>query len=90
MMNYIESSIAHGATLHMTRRAAEALKHYEPKNCPFKDYTLFDLVGDLMCYSWRITDKIISLADYIRMLQKSNYAHAVVYGDDIIKLIEEA
>lgn len=89
MMNYIENSIAHGVTLHMTRQAAEVLKQYKPKDCPFKDYTLFDLVCDLMDFSWRITDKIISLANYIRMLQKENYVHAVVYGDDIIKLIEE-
>lgn len=89
MTNYIECSISRGATLNITKRAADILRQYTPKGCPFKDYTLLDLMCDLMSYSWKITTKTMSLTEYIRMLQKENYVHAVAYGDSIIELIEE-
>lgn len=89
MSAYIENSISKGAALYMTGKARENLQSYAPRGCPFKDYTLYDLVSDwLNMYAWKITGKM-SLTDFVRLLQSENYAHAVAYGDAVIKIIEE-
>ena len=87
MNAYIDYSISKGCRVFMSKQAMENLSQYEPKGCPFKDYTLLDLVKDLMAFSWKIT-KSMSLADYIRLLQAENYIYAVAYGDAIIKCLE--
>ena len=86
MENYIISKYGN-TRLFLSRKAAESLEKYVPKGCPFKGYTLLDLVKDLLVYSWKVTGKI-SISDYIRMLQAEGYAHAIMYGNAIIECLE--
>lgn len=87
MTNYIDCGYSNKNVLHLSKQAEENLRSYAPKGCPFKDYSLLDLLLDLMCYTWKIK-YTISVEKYIRLLQSENYAHAVTYGDAIIKCLE--
>lgn len=53
-------------------------------------YTLYDLLKDLIfAYSWKIDrGYTMTITDFIKLLQKQKYTKAIVYGDDIIRLIE--
>ena len=53
-------------------------------------YTLYDLLQDLInMYSWKIDrGYTMTITDFIKLLQKQKYIHAIVYGNDIIRLIE--
>lgn len=86
MENYIISKYEN-TRLFLSRKAAESLEKYAPKGCPFKEYTLLDLVKDLLAYSWKVTGKI-SISDYIRLLQAEGYAKAIMYGNAIIECLE--
>lgn len=91
MNNYIENSIRWGASLHITEAAKEKLKCYVPKGCPFKGYTLFDLLCDwIKQYSWKIPCGEMSIIDFVKMLQAENYEKANAYGGAIKVLIEES
>lgn len=69
--------------------AVNRLKMYIPRGCPFKNYTLFDLLKDLIrMYSWILNrGQKYSLSDFIRLI-KDEDAKANVYGNTIIKLLE--
>ena len=90
-MNTISRKISGSLSITISKQAAERLDNYKPKGCPHSDYTLLDLLSDfIQAYSWKITrGQTISLNDFIRLLQTENYAHAIVYGNDIIQIIEE-
>lgn len=90
MNSYIEHT-PKGTTAQISANAAENLSRYRPRGCPFKDYTLLDLLSDFIkMYAWKIyCEGKKSIEDFIRLLQAENIIHAVVYGDSIIKLIEE-
>lgn len=71
-------------------KPATALNCYKPNGCPFDGYSLLNLVGDLICmYGWKIhRGQSMSLSDFIRLLQRDRIEKAIVYGDDIISLVE--
>ena len=89
-MNTISRKISGGLSVTISKQAAERLDSYIPKGCPHSDYTLLDLLRDfIQAYSWKIErGHTISLSDFIRLLQAENYAHAIVYGNDMIQLME--
>ena len=91
-MNTITREISGDLKISLSQQAAERLNRYTPKGCPHSDYTLLDLLKDfIQAYSWKITrGHTMSLSDFIRQLQEENYAHAVVYGNDMMRIIEEA
>lgn len=91
-MNTISRKISGGLTVTISKQAAEQLNSYTPKGCPHPDYTFLDLLKDfIQSYSWKIDrGHTISLSDFIRLLQTENYSHAVVYGNDMMRIIEEA
>ena len=91
-MNTISRKISGSLSVTMSKQAAERLDSYTPKGCTHSDYTLLDLLRDfIQAYSWKIDrGHIISLSDFIRQLQAENYAHAVVYGEAMMRIIEEA
>ena len=91
-MNTISRKISGSLSVTISKQAAERLDSYTPKGCPHSDYTLLDLLRDfIQAYSWKITrGAIMSLSDFIRLLQTENYAHAIVYGETMIRIIEEA
>lgn len=70
-------------------KSAKRLKMYVPRGCPFKNYTLFDLLKDwIAMYSWVLDrNKRYSLSDFIRII-RSRDVKANIYGDAIIKLLE--
>lgn len=53
-------------------------------------YTLYDLLQDLInMYSWKINrGYTIPITEFIKQLQNEKYIKAIVYGNDIIRLIE--
>lgn len=69
--------------------AVNRLKMHIPRSCPFENYTLFDLLKDLIkMYSWVLDkNKKYSLSDFIRLI-KDREIKANVYGNTIIKLLE--
>ena len=89
-MNTISREISGSLFVTISKQAAERLNCYKPKGCPHSDYTLLDLLRDfIQAYSWKIDrGHTISLSDFIRLLQTENYTHAIVYGNDIIQLME--
>lgn len=89
-MNTITRKISGDLKISLSQQAAERLNSYAPKGCPHSDYTLLDLLRDfIQAYDWKITrGEIMSLSDFIRLLQTENYAHAIVYGNDMIQLME--
>lgn len=86
MRSYIKASYT-GNQLILSRAAAEMLNTFEPKGCPFQNYTLLDLLKDLYeMYSWRIQQDM-SVMDFIEMLKEfSNKAQA--YGDEMILILK--
>ena len=91
-MNTISRKISGSLSVTISKQASERLDSYKPKGCPHSDYTLLDLLRDFIhAYSWKITrGQTISLSDFILLLQTENYAHAIVYGNDMMRIIEEA
>ena len=78
------------AKLMCTQAGVEALKMYVPKGCPFKDYTLYDLLADTWhMYSWMVTTKEINVVDFLEMMIDKD-AHIHCYGEDMIKVYKEA
>ena len=89
-MNTISRKISGSLSVTISKQAAERLDSYTPKGCPHSDYTLLDLLRDfIQAYDWKITrGETMSLSDFIRLLQTENYTHAIVYGNDMIQLME--
>ena len=89
-MNTISRKISGSLSVTVSKQAAERLDSYKPKGCPHSNYTLLDLLRDfIQAYSWKITrGETMSLSDFIQLLQTENYAHAIVYGNDMIQLME--
>ena len=90
-MNTITRKISGDLKISLSQQAAELLNSYTPKGCPHSDYTLLDLLSNfIQAYDWKITrGETMSLSDFIRLLQTENYAHALVYGEDMMRIIEE-
>lgn len=86
----IKHNISGDITVNCSGKTVNILSTYTPKGCPFNGYTLLDLVKDFInMYSWKICrGQSISLNDFIKLLQHNGIAHAIVYGDDIISLME--
>lgn len=90
MENYIYRKRNNSVKVSVLRKTAEMLKRYIPKGCPFSDYSLWDLLKDLVWENdWRIEyNKQINIMDFIRMLQADNNVYAVTYGNAIIEILE--
>lgn len=89
-MNTITRKISGDFKVSLNKQAAERLNSYVPKGCPFADYTLLDLLTDLIdMYDWKIDrGDTMSLSDFIRLLQRERQVYAVVYGEAMIQLME--
>ena len=86
MTNYIKVNRT-GDQLILLSFTAEKLNSFTPEGCPFPNYTLLDLLKDLVqMYSWKIS-KDTTAADFIEMLMQED-VHAVSYGKEIIDLLE--
>ena len=89
-MNTITHKFNGVTRISMSDNVIRDLRSYSPQGCPFIGYTLYDLLQDLIdMYSWKIDrGYTMTITDFIKLLQKQKYIHAIVYGDDIIRLIE--
>ena len=73
----------------ITVKAKNLLSSLKPKGCPFDGYSYLDLLADFISmYSWKITKNVpIKIVDFIAMLQEEKYSKALVYGNDIINIL---
>lgn len=67
------------------------LSRLVPVGCPFKNYSILDLLVDwITMYDWIVYGRgEISLVDFIEILKKRGYDKALVYGDAIINILKE-
>ena len=67
------------------------LNRLVPVGCPFKNYSMFDLLVDwITMYDWIIYGMgEISLVDFIEILKKRGYATVLAYGNAIINILKE-
>ena len=89
-MNTITHKFNGVTLISMSDNVIRDLRSYSPQGCPFIGYTLYDLLQDLIdMYNWKIDrGRAMTITDFIKLLQKQKYIMAIVYGDDIIRLIE--
>jgi len=67
------------------------LSRLVPVGCPFKNYSMFDLLVDWMTmYDWIIYGMgEISLVDFIEILKKRGYDTVLAYGNAIINILKD-
>lgn len=89
-MNTITHKLNGVTRISMSDNVIRDLRSYSPQGCPFMGYTLYDLLQDLIgMYSWKIDrGYIMPITEFIKQLQNEKYIKAIVYSDDIIRLIE--
>lgn len=89
-MNAITHKLNAVIRISMSDNVIRDLRSYSPQGCPFMGYTLYDLLQDLInMYSWKIDrGYTIPITEFIKQLQNEKYIHAIVYGNNIIRLIE--
>lgn len=89
-MNTITHKLSGVTHISMSDNVIRDLRSYSPQGCPFIGYTLYDLLQDLInMYSWKINrGYTMAITDFIKLLQREKYIKAIVYGNEIIKLIE--
>ena len=68
----------------------ETLSRLVPVGCPFKNYSMFDLLVDwITMYDWIIYGMgEISLVDFIEILKKRGYVNVLAYGNAIINILK--
>lgn len=78
------------AVCNISMNIASTLSSYAPRGCPFVDYTMLDLVKDLIImYSWKVDRGVtMSLTGFMKMLQEEGVTYAVVYGNAVIDIVE--
>lgn len=87
-MNVIERNYSRCCSMKLNKETAKELNSYKPKGCPFNEYTLLDLLQDwFKAYSWELSDKITTIENFIKMLQNNGESKALVYGDDMITIV---
>ena len=88
-MNTITRRI-NGIDASISNKAAERLSEYVPRGYPFEDYSLLDLLKDLVrMYGYRLEwYQTMTMTEFIRYLMSID-AHAKVYGEAMIQIIEE-
>ena len=74
-----------GTITNINNAAYEAMNAAAPKGCPFKGYTFWDLLNDLIkMYDWQLSiDRIYTLNEF---LTECNCIHAEVYKKDFLRM----
>ena len=88
MKNYLV--ISYNGKIHVSieQKVMENLKSYKPKGCPFKNYSMLNLLKDWVnMYSWQIVqmNKQISLVDFIKNINGDG--KVLLYGKAMIDLL---
>lgn len=89
-MNTITHKLNGVTRISMSDHVIKSLRSYSTQGCPFVGYTLYDLLQDLiLAHSWKINrGYTMAITDFIKLLQREKYIKAIVYGNEIIRLIE--
>ena len=88
MENFIVIDFRGNTKVSITQKVMENLKTFKPKGCPFEDYSMLDLLKDLVnMYSWQIVNrnKQIPLADFIKSINGDG--KVLLYGESMINLL---
>lgn len=88
MENYIVVDFRGGTKVSITQKAMENLRSFRPKDCPFENYSMLDLLKDWVnMYSWQIVqrNKQIPLADFIKNINGDG--KVLLYGQTMINLL---
>lgn len=91
MVNSIKRKIDGTIICSINEDIRKKLSRLVPVGCPFKNYSMFDLLVDwITMYDWIIYGiKEISLVDFIEILQKRGYDKVLAYGDVIINILKD-
>lgn len=87
-INYIKRKPTGEAVIYLSNVCTKSLKSFAPKGCPFKGYSLLNLLQDLVqMYDWIIPRYAeITIEDFIERAKQKDYK-AELYGDEIIYLL---
>ena len=91
MVNSIKREMDGTIICSINEDTKETLGRLVPVGCPFKNYSMFDLLVDwVTMYDWIIYGVgEISLVYFIEILKKRGYASVLAYGDAIINILKE-
>ena len=91
MVNLIKREMDGTIICSINEDIKETLSRLVPVGCPFKNYSMFDLLVDwITMYDWIIYGMgEISLVDFIEILKKRGYATVLAYGDAIINILKD-
>ena len=88
MENFIIVDFRGSTKISITQKAMRNLKSYRPNGCPFKNYSMLDLLKDWVnMYSWQMVqmNKQISLVDFIKNINGDG--KVLLYGQTMIDLL---
>ena len=90
MVNSIKREMDGTIIFSINEDIRETLSRLVPVGCPFKNYSMFDLLVDwVTMYGWIIYGmEEISLVDFIEILKKRGYATVLAYGGAIINILK--
>lgn len=85
--NYIIVDYCGNAHISIGRKIKKLLESVKPKDCPFYDYTMFDLLSDwIKMYSWQLQrNKKIALTDFIKWIRVDGKE---IYKEPMISLFD--
>ncbi len=87
MKNYV--MIDHGDRIRgkIQPDIANILKRFKPRGCPFKDYTMFDLLTDwIQMYSWMLDrNREYSLTEFVNTIHGDG--KVTVYAPAMLELL---
>lgn len=87
MTNYIINNYEK-TQLQLNPATVDRLKKYAPAGCPFNNYSMLDLLIDLIkMYSWKMDRG--RKYNITHFLELTNDVHAVTYKNAFIELIKE-
>lgn len=88
-MNIVKIDFRGNGSCTLSGKTVEALSQYMPKGCPFKNYTLLDLLKDfVIMHSWKFPASLMSTSEFVEKCAKYDIK-AEIYGKDMINLLEE-
>lgn len=88
MINYITKQSNGSVSVSISAQAMNRLEAHRPTGCPFDGYTMLDLLKDwIQMYAWQITQKSISLVDFIKSIRGDE--KLAVYGDAMVALLAQ-
>jgi hypothetical protein len=88
MENFIVVDFRGNTKVSITQKAVDNLKKFRPNGCSFENYSMLDLLKDLVnMYSWQMIqrNKQIPLADFIKNINGDG--KVLLYGQTMIDLL---